>query len=158
MLFIKEKGKNSRDFSLSSSHNVTTVRCGLLRKIALSVITCFTAASLFAQGSSSSPERDARLLNHYSREELNEIEAKDPQKFKTIEYYYTRSFIVENIACVECTPRDTATFDISDFEHLRQQSERVVMTYKKYGIKLTLLSVDELTYKMPSFYMGKWEQ
>lgn len=121
----------------------------LLRKLSF-IVLCFAAMRLSAQSPASSPSADPRLLNHYSQEELNEMEKNDITKFNTVVYYYTRSYTVENIDCNGCTPRDTAAFDISEFEHFRKANERVVMTYKKYGIRLTLFSVDELKYKLPT--------
>jgi hypothetical protein len=78
------------------------------------------------------------------------MEANNPVKYNAITYYYTQSYIVESIECTNCVPADPAYFDIAAYETLRKKSERVVMTYKKYGIRLTLFSIDELKYKLPT--------
>ncbi|HEX8516198.1 MAG TPA: hypothetical protein VF868_08360 [Bacteroidia bacterium] len=89
------------------------------------------------------------ILSHYSVDELNSIHNTDSLKFETIEYYFTKSFIVEAIPCTECRIFNASTFDVSRFEYLRLKSQRFERTFTKYGFKLILLSIDELEYKTP---------
>jgi hypothetical protein len=110
--------------------------------------------SLFGQTSVlSHPDNDPYsnpvILSHYSFDKLQSIQAKDSVKFNTIVYYYTKSFIVEKIDCVECISTDLSTFDISKYEYLRKRTERFTRDFPKQGFKITLLSIDEQEYKLP---------
>ncbi|MCK6648346.1 MAG: hypothetical protein L6Q66_01710 [Bacteroidia bacterium] len=96
------------------------------------------------------PYSNPVILKHYSVSELQQIEASDSVKFNSIIYYYTQSFIIEKVDCPTCEEEvDINKFDISKYEYLRKRSERFVRDAEKYGIKLTLLSIDELVYKLP---------
>ena len=89
------------------------------------------------------------ILSHYSVKDLQEIQSQDSEKFKSIVYYYTQSFIVEKIDCVDCVETDLTKFDVTLYEKLRSKNQRYIREYDKYGFKLTLLSIDELQYKLP---------
>jgi len=89
------------------------------------------------------------ILSHYPIAKLQNIQAVDSVKFNTIVYYYTKSFIVEKIDCVECISTDLSTFDISKYEYLRKRTERFTRDFPKQGFKITLLSIDEQEYKLP---------
>ena len=91
------------------------------------------------------------ILKHYTSEQLHQMEKQDSLKFKTIVYYYTKSFIVEKITCTECRTFMPQHFDVSAYERFRKKSERYSRIWTKYGFKLTLLSIDELTYKLPMY-------
>lgn len=95
------------------------------------------------------PYSNPVLLTHYSEAELGQLYLQDSLKYKTIVYYYTQSFIVEPVTCSECRPFDPQKFDVSEYERFRLQSARFTRSFYKYGFKLTLLSVDELEYKLP---------
>lgn len=96
------------------------------------------------------PYSNPVILKHYSVSELQQIEASDSVKFNSIIYYYTQSFFIEKVDCPTCEEEvDINKFDISKYEYLRKRSERFVRDAEKYGIKLTLLSIDELVYKLP---------
>lgn len=91
------------------------------------------------------------LLKHYSRAELQQLKTTDTLKFKTIVYYYTQSYILTPIPCSNgvCPDVDVNKFDVSKFEKYRLQNTRYIRDFDKYGYRLTLLSVDELEYKLP---------
>ena len=89
------------------------------------------------------------ILKHYTFEQLQELKTIDSVKFNTIHYYYKKSFILTTIPCTECVEFDLADFDISWVEKLRKKSTRVEYTFDKYGVKVILLSIDELVYKLP---------
>lgn len=89
------------------------------------------------------------ILAHYSMDDLNTIKVHDSVKYQSILYYYTQSFIVEVVDCSDCVPADLNTFDVSKYEAFRKKGERYVRVYDKYGFKLTLLAIDELTYRLP---------
>jgi hypothetical protein len=92
---------------------------------------------------------DPRVLTYYSVEELNDIKANDPEKFTTIVYYYTQSYLLQIVDCFECNPVDPSKFDISRYEGLRKKSTTVVYDNDKEGFKLILLPVNSLEYKLP---------
>ncbi len=94
------------------------------------------------------PFQNYGVLQHYTIQELSYIQQTDSSKFNTICYYYTQSFLFENVTC-DCTPQTLATFDISAYEYMRKKDNRAVRIFEKYGFKLTLLSVNELVYKLP---------
>lgn len=95
------------------------------------------------------PFKNKVIVSHYSVYQLEKIRTTDTLKFNTINYYYTQSFIFEPVDCVNCRPINPSDFDITQYEHLRKRSERYTRSFYKYGFKLTLLSMDELTYKLP---------
>lgn len=81
--------------------------------------------------------------------DLQNLKTQDSVKYNTIIYYYTNSFIIEKISCADCIDVDITLFDVSVYENLRLQNERYTRIVEKFGVKVTLLSVDELVYKMP---------
>ncbi|MGV3632341.1 MAG: hypothetical protein ACO1O6_14125 [Bacteroidota bacterium] len=85
----------------------------------------------------------------YSDADLNEIANLQPAKLEAIWYYYTQSFILEPLKGDEHIPFDVTHFDISKYEHLRQKDSRRVKEDPKRGFRLTLLSTEELQYKLP---------
>lgn len=89
------------------------------------------------------------ILSHYTAQDLQLIQQTDSIKFKTIVYYYTRSFSVESVTCSDCIQTEIASIDISEFEYLRKNHYSYTKDFTKYGFTLTLLSIDELEYKMP---------
>jgi hypothetical protein len=122
-------------------------------KILMIFVELFIISSGFSQVATSSklndPFQNAVILSHYSTTDLAAIQVSDTVKFNTIEYYYTQSFLLETIACSNCIAFDASKFDVSTYERFRKKSERYTRAYDKYGFKLTLLSIDELTYKLP---------
>lgn len=89
------------------------------------------------------------ILKHYSVSELQQIQTTDSVKFNSIVYYYTQSFTIVKVDCPTCDEIEISKFDISDYEYMRKKNERYVRHAEKYGFIITLLSVDELTYKLP---------
>ncbi|MES2763414.1 MAG: hypothetical protein V4677_14465 [Bacteroidota bacterium] len=104
-----------------------------------------------AQTLNPDPYQNAVILQHYSVQDLQSIQQTDTVKYNTIKYYYTQSFIFTNEAC-NCTPLAIDAFDISQYEYLRQKNKRFTRHFEKYGFKVTFLSIDELTYKLPIHY------
>lgn len=117
-------------------------------KILLIFAGIFIISSGFSQVSEiakpGDPFQNPVILSHYTVAELQSV---TPKKLAAINYYYTESFILDSISCSECRPFNRTTFDVSQFEQFRKQSERYVRTYSKYGYKLTLLSKDEMQYE-----------
>lgn len=89
------------------------------------------------------------ILSHYTVAELQQYQLNDTAKFNAIVYYYTQSYIVEPFICDVCPPFDPTTFDVSKYEYIRKRSERYTRDFYKYGFKITMLSIDELKYKLP---------
>ncbi|MFZ5552671.1 MAG: hypothetical protein ACOZCO_06120 [Bacteroidota bacterium] len=127
-----------------------------MKKILLIIFSgLFISGSVYSQSGAVKTDEtlgsgfDKRLLNHYTEQELLDIKASDPQKFTSIEYYYTQSYQLIPVSCVDCVPADLTTFDVSKYEDLRKKSERFDHTFEKYGFRLVLLSRDELLFKTP---------
>jgi len=92
------------------------------------------------------PYTNPVILSHYTVQQLQQIHASDTAKFNAIVYYYTKSFVVEAVACSDCTPQALNTVDVSLYEVHREPHARYERNYIKRGFKLTLLSADELQY------------
>jgi hypothetical protein len=101
-----------------------------------------------AQTGSSDPFQNYAIRLHYDSLELLTIQQSDPSKFNSIQYYYTQSYEFETTECL-CTPSSADTFDISQYEYLRKKNVRVERYFEKYGFKLTLLAINEMTYRLP---------
>jgi len=123
-----------------------------LKSIVLFVCCFFLTKNSSAQTSSTkytNPYTNPVILSHYSIQDLQQIENQDSIKFNSIVYYYTQSYLIEPIICDECPVVDINTVDVSQYEYLRKKTERHTRDLYKYGFKITLLSVDELKYKLP---------
>lgn len=120
----------------------------------LSILIFFYLLSLTIKGQTplSKPFENPVILNHYSIQDLQFLQETDSIKFKSIIYYYTSSFIFEERKCNDCIPVSIDNFDVSQYEYLRQKNSRYTRDFWKYGFKLTLLSINELTYKLPIHY------
>lgn len=101
-----------------------------------------------AQTGMNNPFLNPVIRLHYDSLELVNLQQSDSIKLKAIRYYYTSSFLFETTECL-CTPPSPDTFDISQYEYLRKRNVRVERYFEKYGFKLTLLSINELTYRLP---------
>lgn len=88
---------------------------------------------------------DKRVLKHYTSDDLKEIELKMPSKLKALNFYYSSSFIV--YPSVTGATVDPSTVDVTEYEHLRQESKRVKTGLNRSGVTLELLSRDELKVK-----------
>ena len=91
---------------------------------------------------------NAVISSYYTDADLDEMANLAPQKLEAVWYYYTRSYILEILKCDDCLPFDPAHFDINKYEHLRQKDSRRIKNDPKYGFRLTLLSTEELEYKL----------
>lgn len=110
------------------------------------------SSTINGQTSVSNPFENPVVLNHYSIQDLQSLQQTDTIKFNSIVYYYTSSYIFEERKCNDCVPISADNFDVSEYEYLRQKTSRYTREFKKYGFKLTLLSINELTYKLPIHY------
>jgi hypothetical protein len=119
-----------------------------LSALLLSALLCISPARIAAQTASEAMSNPV-ILGYYSAEELSEMERDAPEKLAAIIYYYTASFTVEPVECDDCIPFDPALFDVSKYEQYRLADETYSRTFEKYGFRLTLVPVNQLTYKLP---------
>lgn len=88
---------------------------------------------------------DARLLNHYTEDELVELQQNAPEKFDATVYYYTNSYTLEIMDdCFDCLETNPSTFDITPYEQFREQNDIGVYKDYKHGFILYLVPFDEL--------------
>lgn len=87
------------------------------------------------------------IMHYYTPEQLQELITADSNEFRSVVYYFTLSYRVERIECFECIPFDSATFDVTKFEHLRLQDSVYTREFDKYGFKLTLYPISSLPYE-----------
>lgn len=121
-------------------------------KIFILIFFYFLSITINGQISTSNPIDNPVILNHYTVQDLQSLQQNDTTKFNSIIYYYTSSYIFEERKCNECVPISAENFDVSEYEYLRQKNTRYTRDFWKYGFKLTLLSINELTYKLPIHY------
>lgn len=108
------------------------------------VVCCFTL-SASAQAEKLLKEQYLPILHEkYTELELKEIKEKEPQKMNLLIYYYGKSFLIENLDCNNCLRKDPRTIDISRYEAHRKVHQRWVHDFEKWGLRLTLLAIDEL--------------
>lgn len=100
---------------------------------------------LHAQSSYTNPV----ILSHYDSIEIALMQSNDTTKFNTVLYYYTQSFIIDTVVCSDCLPFNVNEFDVSKYEQFREKNTRYIRKYNKQGFQLTLLSMNELLYKLP---------
>jgi hypothetical protein len=106
-------------------------------------LTSFKASGQTMEQALSNPV----IMQHYTPEQLQEMYAADSNDFKAMVYYFTLSFRVERVDCFDCMPFDSTLFDVSKYEHLRQQDSVYTREFTKYGFKLTLYPVSSLPYE-----------
>lgn len=64
---------------------------------------------------------DHRIYLHYSEAQIQDIQQNHPNKIKQLNYYYQQSwYIMPNPNCPECAAIDPRSFDVQDYEHLRE--------------------------------------
>jgi hypothetical protein len=107
----------------------------------------------FSGLSQSSTTMDPRVLKHYTPEQLKEIELKDPVKLKTLNFYYTSSFIIH--PGVTGGTVDPSTVDVTEFDHLRKEDKRTKTGLNRNGATIELLSWNELKLKYKELAASK---
>ncbi len=96
---------------------------------------------------------DPRVEKHYTKEQLKEIETSYPEKLKSLNFYYSSSFIVHPGTTGGTV--DPATVDITEFEHLRQEDKRAKTGLSRNGATIELLSRKELQTKYKELAASK---
>jgi len=91
------------------------------------------------------PDVDPRIRIHYTETQVNEMLSNAPLKIEVLNVYYRSSFVL--IPPVH-NPNDTSvnasSVDITPYEHLRKENERVQVGYSRTGFVIELLSKREL--------------
>lgn len=115
------------------------MRIFTLMLILFNVLTFYN----YSQTQSNLELKDNRaLLRHHSRNEITEIQLKAPIEYQLLELYYTASFQVERIDCINCYVNfeelfNYDLFNIIEYEHLRKSNEYYSFIFKeKYRITL----------------------
>ncbi len=93
------------------------------------IVLCFIALFVNGQNILSDPFKNPVILNHYTTKELQHLQQTDSVKFKKICYYYSQSFIFEEVPCEHCEPVTLTTFDVAQYEYLRQKSKRYTRSF-----------------------------
>jgi hypothetical protein len=116
-------------------------------------IFLMSLACNFVSYSQNSIDMDARVLKHYTPEQIKEIELKDPSKLKALNFYYSSSFIVHSGTTGGTV--DPATVDVTEFEHLRKEDKRAITGLNRNGATIELLSWNELKLKYQELSASK---
>lgn len=116
--------------------------------LSVSIFLCACLA-LNAQPSANNLLQNPVVRLHYDSLELAGMQQSDSVKYNAIRYYYTQSFLYEITGDCSCTPPAASSFDVSHYEYLRKRDVRVERYFEKYGFKLTLLSIQEMPYRLP---------
>lgn len=120
-----------------------------MRKSVLFFIFGFATTFSFSQTDATQAKADQRIRKHYTDERIDELKSKNPDKWKVVEYYYTKSYIIIQDTCSTCSPFNIDDFDISKYEKYRMENERWEHYFIKQRVKLILLSINELEYLTP---------
>lgn len=97
---------------------------------------------------------DPRVHKHYTAEQLKEIEILSPEKLKSLNFYYSSSFIVHPGTTGGTV--DPATIDITEFEQFRQEDKRArTGVSRTTGATIELLSRKELQEKYKELAASK---
>jgi hypothetical protein len=108
-------------------------------------VLCFLCSHAKAQTAAQAAQHPA-IMKYYTLAQLENLEQLDTAELNSVVYYFTKSFIVEPIQCTECLPFDSASFDITKYEYLRQADQTYIRTFDKYGFKLILFPVSAMPY------------
>lgn len=125
-----------------------------MNKLTISIVYCciLQFGVVNAQDASQDSNDTAidKLKGHYSASEIQQMKSASPEKYTSLDYYYNRSFIIEGSLREGAIFLDPYTdFDVSKVEHLRHTTERISFPYRKSGYTITLLSIEELEYRLP---------
>jgi hypothetical protein len=83
---------------------------------------------------------DPRILQHYSRAAIAEIQQRTPYKLAQLNYYFRESWQLQaDPACPACPMPDPATIDVTRYEHLRAADRPNSIQLSKPGPYLVLL-------------------
>lgn len=97
---------------------------------------------------------DPRVEKHYTPEQLKEIETNYPAKLKSLNFYYSSSFIVH--PGITGGTVDPSTIDITEYEKFRQEDKRAKTGVDRAtGATIELLSRKELQEKYKELAASK---
>lgn len=119
----------------------------LTRLLAIAaIVLCLFPLSVSAQRMQEALNNPV-IMHYYTAEQLQEIAAADTNELNAIVFYFTESFRVDSVECFDCVQSDLSMFDITKFEHLRQQDSVYTREFTKYGFTLTIYPVSALPYE-----------
>lgn len=103
----------------------------------------------FSQSSLADPEPshrpDHRIYLHYSDAQVLDISQNHPEKIKQLNYYYQDSwYVMENPNCLTCPSPNLNTFDVQEYEHLREWSRKNTIQLEYPGHYIVLKPRKEL--------------
>lgn len=88
-------------------------------------------------------------LLHYSYDELVDLKSNNFSEFQKIDYYYSKSYLIEYTAGSDCASFDTENFDVSVYEKRRSWDKRVTIDLsEKYCLRIVLLASNELEHRL----------
>lgn len=159
LIFIPLQSKEYLKKLLSFFFRLTAFNFDLIFFNPLFVMKKLTLLFLLAVGvhsaciSQTSITMDPRVHKHYTQDELKEIETADPAKLKALNYYYSSSFIIHDGLTGGTV--DPSTVDVTEFEHLRQESKRAITGLSRNGATIELLSRNELKIRYKELAISK---
>lgn len=123
-----------------------------MKKIVL--LFAFLLAFHFISVAQTSVTMDPRVQKHYTPEQLKEIETTYPEKLKSLNFYYSSSFIVHPGTTGGTV--DPSTIDITEYEQFRQEDKRArTGVSRSTGATIELLSRKELQAKYKELAASK---
>jgi hypothetical protein len=83
-------------------------------------------------------------MKYFNTSDLLQMQQSDTLKFLYTKYYYIHSFSTTPFSCVSCPPYIPDLFDVSDYEYLRLENQRVTFIDSSKSCQITLFSKWEL--------------
>ncbi|MBI2968054.1 MAG: hypothetical protein HYY40_09600 [Bacteroidetes bacterium] len=101
------------------------------------------------------------VAKYVSPEKLNNIRLKNPGNLNHIDYYFNKSFLFELIPGTVCDQKIInefiANFDPYKYEPQRKETEKAVIEFSEYGVKVILLPKSEMPVEVQK-YIAKREK
>lgn len=115
-----------------------------MKKLIPAVLFVFLTSFSLGSYAQTAPDIDARIYQHYTQQQVNEMLTSAPLKIKKLNVYYRNSFVMIP-GGNQVTPLDPNTVDVSTYEHLRKENVRVRVGHSRVtGEVVELLSREEL--------------
>lgn len=93
------------------------------------------------------------VSKHFPHDKLNKIKLSKPEKIDQIDFYFNKSFLFQLLTPVSDQKKIDdfiANFDPADYETQRKANERTYIDNKESGVRVILLSDEELPFKIPA--------
>ena len=113
------------------------------------LLVIFQFSAVFGQNAFDNPYLNRSVLRHFTGDRLSEMELQDSTKFNQVKYYFTQSFIVQDITCHGCEMDydvffNSDLFDVSNFESLREDQTPYIFLFNNGQYEITLLPINEV--------------